>query len=230
MVSSPNSYRRSTCSGRARCICSGLGLIVVCVFLGALFQGCSVSSKRDEGFSTRGEKDPAPGRRAPNLPRKQWLSFHLLRTPAERLPLELRQILSSSHPGWPASLAQSVPNHFWPAWLLPRNQLLCLVAVFGKSVGETCARAKVAGVHGIFVTRIEAERRGSRRLYRLRGVGVAPENALRAVLKEHGSTLEVPVEPNGTFSWSELATESPTSATLIYPPLHRSRESGQSER
>lgn len=211
---------------RRRCLSTGVGVLGLCLCFTAmaLLQGCSDSGQRSGGESST-DSHPRLRRSSGNPSALQQSSFFLLRTPPEPLPLELRQLLSSHGTIQTVGLAQRVPNRIWPAWLLPGRKLLCLVAVFGSGVGETCVKTKHALVHGVFLSRMAANpvRRG--RLHRLRGLGVAPDAAIKSVLKEQSSTFEIPVSPEGIFWWSDLATESPITATFVYRRGQRGKPS-----
>lgn len=194
----------------------GAGLLVLllaAVVAIALWQ--STDSNSDSGSGRGGRSSRQPDSR---VEARQLESFALLRTSPEGLPSLVVKSLGPPVHGMRWDLAQRLPLHLQGSfWLVPGKGYLCLVAQWEKpTAGRFCAETRYVlahGLAGVFVHAPGAPWFGTpgKRLI----VGVAPDDATKVVVYDHGSTSSTPVGPDGVFRLSDSIARPPRQIAAI---------------
>jgi hypothetical protein len=183
----------TTVSWRA-CASSLITLLLV-----ASLASCG-SATRDDAGARPTATQPAPGM-LKRLSRIQRHNFALLRTRPEGLPARAQAPGTTNQAAMNPALAQRIPVTLPGSyWLVPGIGHLCIVSEIPSTPGSVtiCARTQQAIKQGFgTISFTPAEQAPAARPTRLL-VGIAPDDARKALIHTNGSVTAVPVV-NGIF-------------------------------
>ncbi|HEX5929783.1 MAG TPA: hypothetical protein VFY48_10360 [Solirubrobacterales bacterium] len=164
-----------------------------------------------------GSSDTEPGegsahREGPEIDLRDQLA--IFRSPAEKLPADIRRILRRPRHATDWYAAQRLPTQTWRVWAVPGKTVLCLLDQEHRysAVGETCSPLATALSRGLLASFLWEHQDRTDRVV----VGLVPNHVQKVVLKTRGyPDVIAPVRGN-IYALEDRVPEPPERAQLIF--------------